>query len=317
MTNTDPSVKCVSIIATAYNDALVLPHFFEKLQSITTTEKEVHYEIIFVNDASTDSSMDILRNTKINFEDMAIISLSRRFGHMNSILAGLNACKGDAAIYVDVDLQDPLELIPQMVSDWLADQELDVIYTTRKTRTGDSPFQLYSTRIAYRLLRRFISFEFPIDSGDYKLISRRVVDHLTQLSEHEPFFRFLVPWMGFKQKQVFYDRGPRFAGKSHFGFLAILRQFVEISLIPFSLLPLRVIAFSCGLGFVLAIAVVFFLVISLVSGTNTTNDIFTALTCIIIFIAFQFVALGVIGLYVGSIFIESKNRPHYIVDRIE
>ena len=124
---------------------------------------------------------------------MTIITLSRRFGHMHSIFAGLRQCRGDAAIYIDADLQDPPSIIPTMVKESLSDERTEVVYTTRRTRTGENPIKLFSTKIAYRLLRKFIPFAVPIDSGDFKLVSRKVINILLEFSETDPFFRFLVP----------------------------------------------------------------------------------------------------------------------------
>ena len=203
-----------------------------------------------------------------------------------------------------------------MVKEWLNDSQTEVVYTTRRTRSGESPIKLFSTKIAYRLLRRFIPFTVPIDSGDFKLVSRKVIDILLTFSETDPFFRFLVPWIGFKQTQLFYDRQARHSGKSHFNAIVILRQFLEISLLPFSLVPIRFTAFACGGAFIFGVGILFFTLVANLSSTREANLEFLLLTLLAL-LAFLSLAVGIIALYLGAIFVESKRRPHYVIDQIE
>ena len=209
----------------------------EKLSSILDSITDIDYEIIYVNDCSTDNSLELLKEESKKNNKIKIINLSRRFGHMPGIMAGLRLCEGDAAIYIDIDLQDPPEIISEMVYYWLK-EKYDVVFTTRKSRR-ESLFMRILTKIGYRILKYSSEIDISKDSGDFRLISRRVIDEYVKLNELNPFFRFLVDFIGFKKKQIFYERIERVKGKTNFSLYKIILQFFEISLVPFSGFPLR------------------------------------------------------------------------------
>src|SRR3989344_746294 len=223
------------------------------------------YELIFVNDASTDSSLQLLLEIAGRDPRVKIISMSRTFGVSQCVLAGMSYARGDAVVYMDADLQDPPEVIPELVKNWR--EGADVVYTTRLDRQGESLFKMWLTKWAYKILRSSSSdFSLPVDSGDFKLLSRRVVRELLQLTEKDPFLRGLVSWIGFKQVSVKYHRDARYAGSTHYPLISLTpwRAFIA-GLASFSVMPLYLSLYfgmliSIGsFSYIIAIIVMFFL----------------------------------------------------------
>jgi len=271
------------------------------------------YELIFVNDASTDSSLQLLLEIAGRDPRVKIISMSRTFGVSQCVLAGMSYARGDAVVYMDADLQDPPEVIPELVKNWR--EGADVVYTTRLDRQGESLFKMWLTKWAYKILRSTSSdFSLPVDSGDFKLLSRRVVRELLQLTEKDPFLRGLVSWIGFKQVSVKYHRDARYAGSTHYPLISLnpWRAFIA-GLASFSVMPLYLSLYfgmliSIGsFSYIIAIIVMFFL------GWNIPG--WSAIMVTVLFLGgVQLLVLGVLGIYLGRVSNEVKNRPNYIVE---
>ena len=230
--------KKLSIIFSFYNEEKNIKKSIHKVSLVLNEIPNLDYELIYVNDDSTDDSLKILKQENLTNNKVKIINLSRRFGHMAGIMAGLKNCIGDAAIYLDIDLQDPPDLIKEMVHSWV-NENYDVVFTTRK-RTEQQWFMKFITKIGYKILEKTSYINMAKDSGDFRLISRKVIDQYVGFKEINPFFRFLVDFIGFKKKQIYYDREVREFGKSNFSLYKIFHQFFEISLVPFSDFPIRI-----------------------------------------------------------------------------
>lgn len=243
--------------------------------------------------------------------------MSRTFGVSVCVMAGLARTKGDVVIYMDCDLQDPPELIPEMLEAWQADDNVDVVHTVRKKRHGESPFKLFITGIGYSILNRYSSLNIPREAGDFKLLSRRVVTHLLKMHEMRPFIRGLVAYVGFKQVFIFYERHARFAGKSKFFVLGkkVVSNFLNSALINFSSVPLEIASY-CGFATILVdILLMIYALSEKIQGKSIPG--WTALMIVILFIsAVQLFSLGAIGLYLHSVHEQSKMRPRYIVSSI-
>ena len=303
--------KKLSIILSFYNEEKNIIPSSEKLTNVLKQIENIDYEIIYVNDCSTDKSLEILVNEHNKNSKIKIINLSRRFGHMPGIMAGLRKCTGDAAIYIDIDLQDPPSVIQEMVNFWI-NENYDVVFTTRKSRSENYFMKLLSS-IGYLILKKTSNIEIIRDSGDFRLISRRVINEYVKFKEINPFFRFIVDYIGFKKKQIFYDREIRLIGKSKFSLLTIFNQFFEISLAPFSDFPIR---FATFFGFI-----TFFVCSIILARTGylfligeqeiSTTSIFGA---ILLFGSFQSLIIGILSIYIGLIHKQTKNRPLYIVE---
>ncbi len=238
----------ISVVLSFRNEEETIPELVSRLEkSLGSTGMD--YELIFVNDASTDRSLEILEGLQATGNKrIKVISMSRAFGYPACVLAGMEMARGDAVAYMDTDLQDPPEIIPEMVRKWRAGA--DIVYTTRLSRAGESAFKMWLTKKAYRALKLFTDIDLPVDSGDFKLLDRRVVDELLKLKEKDPFLRGLICWVGFRQEQIFYKREARFAGKTHYPLFGLgpLKAFVS-GLTSFSLVLLSL---SLIVGFIVS-----------------------------------------------------------------
>jgi dolichol-phosphate mannosyltransferase len=272
------------------------------------------YELIFVNDASNDNSLALLESMSAQDARIKVINMSRTFGVSQCSLAGITYASGRAVITMDADLQDPPEVIPELIDKWR--EGADVVYTVRKSRAGESLVKLKVTRWAYRVLRFTSEIDMPIESGDFKLMSRRVVNSLIRLNEKDPFLRGLVRWVGFKQVPVEYSREARFAGESHFAFYGRKAVWNFMSgVTSFSLVPLHgalLLGFAVSIGAFLYLIGVF---IMKYLGWNLPG--WSAIMATMLFLGgTQLITIGVLGIYVGKIYEEAKGRPNYIVESL-
>lgn len=295
-----------------------MPELIRRLRKVLLAEQTKNaiggYELIFVNDVSTDRSLEILLSEAHNNKDIKIINMSRNFGVSPCVMAGMQYAKGDVLVYMDTDLQDPPELIPEMLRA-RNEQKADVVHTKRKSRDGESRVKLLITKLGYFILKKFSSIDIQPETGDFKLLSRRAVDHLIQLKENRPFVRGLINWIGFKQTTIEYNREKRSAGKTKFPVFGkkVISNFFNSALISFSDAPLKLASF---LGFLMSTGAFFFLiyvVVKKILGHNLPG--WSAIMVTMLFLGgLNLLAIGILGLYVNSIFIETKKRPNFIVE---
>lgn len=309
----------ISVVFSFYNEANVLPELLKRMRAVFAglieQRKIGGYELVFVNDDSKDESEKILRG-ELKQGDIVLANMSRNFGHEEGFMAGMELARGDAVILMDSDLQDPPELIPQMVDAWLADPEAEVVYTTRLKRAGEHPLKMLVTKLGYRLIKYIYSVKIPVDSGDFKLLSRRMVDHLLALKEDKPFIRGMISFVGFKQVPVYYNRDGRFDGAENTKFPILTRRVIyswlDRALISYSDEPLK-LTLICG--FLLsAFSLLYTLVVLVQKLIGGYAPGWPALMCAVLFIGgIQLMMLGFTGLYVGAIFRQTRNRPLYIL----
>lgn len=316
-------VPLLSVVLSFYNEASILPELIGRLRSVLRAEVNRQticgYELIFVNDASTDNSLEILRSELDAGQDIVVVNMSSNFGVSECVLAGMRIAKGDVVVYMDADLQDPPEVIPELLDKWHSDPEIHVVYTTRLSRAGEHPFKLAVTHLGYKFINRISEIDLPENSGDFKLLSRRVMNELILLQEKKPYLRGLVTWIGFKQAQVFYHRAERHDGRENTKRPAlstkVIKYALDTAIISFSDAPLKaslLIGFMISLASLLYIGVV---VIQKLMGWSVPG--WAALMAAILFLGgMQLFMTGVLGLYVNAIFLNSRNRPDYIVDSI-
>ena len=305
--------KKISIIVSFYNEEESIESFITETTQELNKIQELDYEIIFINDCSTDKSLEKLILEREKNNKIKIINLSRRFGPMESIMAGIQMSTGDALVNLDIDLQDPPSLIAEMVKHWREDG-FDVVFSTRTKRHGEPLIKKIISSIGYKILKKFTNIPIEKDSGDFRLISRKVITEYKKFSEVYPFFRFVVDWIGFKRKQIFYERKPRRKGNTkHPLGLGIIYNFFEISFTPFTDAPLRfalifgIISFiAC---FIIMIRTILFFLIG--EPNISTTSLFVA---ILFFGSINSLILGILSVYIGSIFKDSKKRPLYIIE---
>lgn len=304
----------ISVVLSFRNEADNLPELIRRLEAVLSAENEA-YELLFVNDASTDDSLPILLEARRRNASIKIINMSRRFGVTPCVLAGFERAKGDAIIYMDTDLQDPPEVIPRLLEKWRAGA--DIVHTTRTLRRGENPLKMLLTDWAYRLIDLCSDIRILRNTGDFKLISRRAMNELLKLDEFDPFLRGLVAWVGFTQVQVFYERDGRFAGETKFSLLRSVNPYKEFihGVTLFSTLPLY-FALFCGLALSLAsflFLVALILVPLLTLGPSMISWNHILLGVILTINGMTLFTIGILGIYVGRIHREAINRPRFVV----
>ncbi|QHT63075.1 glycosyltransferase family 2 protein [Paenibacillus lycopersici] len=298
-----------SIIIPMYNEEAVIQETYRRLKKVMSAAGQP-YELLFVNDGSKDRSAGIIAEYGYWDETVKLIDFSRNFGHQIAITAGMDYASGDAVIIIDADLQDPPELILQMIDQWREGYE--VVYATRSKRKGESKFKLWSAAAFYRILRASTEIDIPVDTGDFRLMDRKVVDQMKRLPENNRFVRGLVSWVGFRQTSIMYDRDERLAGETKYP----LRRMIKLCLdgiTSFSYKPLKLAGYMgaalSGIGFVFLLYVLY-----LAAFTHSTMKGWPSLMGILlIFNGFILLMLGILGEYVGRIYDETKGRPLYIV----
>jgi len=303
-------VPLVSVVFSFRNEQENIPPLLERLVAMFAP-LPVDYELIFVNDASTDASLRILAAAHAANPRVKVVTLARRFGVAEGVRAGMAAARGDAVVYMDADLQDPPEVIPQLIDAW--QKGADVVHTVRTRRRGESAMKMALTALAYRIIRAGSSIQLPVDAGDFKLLSRRAVNHLLGLNESDPYLRGLVTWIGFTQVLIPYERAARHGGTTHFPFFSRNPwKTFALGLTSFSFMPIYVcLALAAGGLTVAAITLAAGLVMWFNGSLHTDAVLFLGL--ITFFWATTVGAIGAVGVYVIPIYKDTRGRPQYIV----
>lgn len=300
----------VSIIVPCYDEEEVIGETYRRINAVI----EEGDEMVFINDGSRDRTLLKLSDLAAKDIRVKVISLSRNFGHQAAVTAGLNHCSGDAAFIIDADLQDPPELFPMMM-DVLVAEQCQVVYGVRKSRNGETWFKKFSAWMYYKVLNRLSDVPLPKDTGDFRLIDRKVIDEFRKLKEKNKYVRGLISWVGFKQCPFYYDRAPRIAGETKYPLGKMLR-FASTGLLYFTKKPLS-IAMAMGfvsilVGLVLAIYVI---VMKTAEPQKVVPGWASTIITIIFFGGIQLLSMGVLGKYLASVFDEVKDRPEYIIER--
>ena len=306
-------MKKISVIIPMYYVEEVAEECYKRMTFVLQNIENYDYEIICINDGSKDKTLTILENLAIKDKRLKVLSFSRNFGHQCAVTAGLKFVTGDVIVIIDADLQDPPELIPEMLKLWEAGN--DVIYGKRKTRDGESVFKLFTAKMFYKTLNALSDVEIPKDTGDFRLVDRKVVDTINSLPEHNKFLRGLFSWVGYKQIPFQYERKERFAGKTKYPLKKMLKLASD-GIISFSTKPLKIVG---GLG-ILSIVISFILLIyALISYIFKLNNLSAGWTSLMLGITFfagvQLLSLWIMSEYIARIYDESKNRPQYIIEK--
>ena len=300
----------ISIIAPCYNEEETIEQFLRRVEEILTQINEP-YEIVFINDGSKDNTLNVLLNAKQNFKNIRIINFSRNFGKEAALTAGLDKARGEAAIPIDVDLQDPPELIKDLVAKWR--EGYDVVLAKRADRTSDSFAKRVSADLFYKLNGKISNVDIPNNVGDFRLMSKRVVEALKQLPENQRFMKGLFAWVGFKTTVIEYVREKREAGQSSFNGWK-LWNFALDGITSFSTLPLRIWLYIGALVSFLSFLYGSFIILkTLIFGVDLPG--YASLAVIMLFLGgIQLIGIGILGEYIGRIYSESKRRPSYIIE---
>lgn len=310
--------KVLSVVVPCFNEEAVIHETFKQLVAECSRICRLHdmsYEIIFVNDGSKDNTLSLLHALHAGHTDsvgqIKVLALARNFGHQIALSAGLKMATGHAIVAIDADLQDPPEVIEQMVERWK--MGVDVVYGMRSRRDGESAFKLFTAKCFYKLLRKLTRVEIPLDTGDFRLVSRRALDVFNQMPERQRFIRGMIPWIGFKQEAVLYNRSKRFAGETKYPFTKMLRLALD-GLTSFSNAPLQTAYLT---GFFVAALCVLYAIVIIVRKFFIGYPVegWSSLMVIVLFLgAVQLITVGILGDYIGRIYEEVKKRPLFIID---
>lgn len=299
-----------SVVVPIYNEAEVLPTLYQRLTAVMV-EMGRPYEIIFVNDGSTDDSAALLRDLRAGDSRVKLVSLSRNFGHQIAITAGLDYSSGNPVIVMDGDLQDPPEVIPELVAQWEAGYE--IVFAVRASRNGERLFKRATAAAYYRILRRLTTTQIPVDAGDFRLMSRMAVDALKPIRERNRFVRGLVGWIGFRYTSITYVRDSRYAGTTKYPLTRMLK-FALNGIFSFSFLPLQLATYlGLAVSFV-SFAYIAYAVWLKLFTTRVVQGWASVIVAVLFMGGVQLVSLGIIGEYIGRIYEEVKQRPLYLVD---
>ncbi|TLF38317.1 glycosyltransferase family 2 protein [Lacticaseibacillus zeae] len=294
----------VSIVLPVYNESAGIGETIKELANYVRARPE-RYELIFVNDGSTDDSADQIRAAVAKNPTIRLVDFSRNFGHQLAITAGIRYASGDAVVVMDADLQDPPRVIPEMLAHWR--EGYDVVYGKRRKRSGETWFKKLTAETFYRVLKAVTSIDIPVDTGDFRLMDRRVVNVLKQMNEQDPYVRGMVSWVGYKQVAVEYDRQERTAGKTHYPLRKMLHLAMN-GITSFSTVPLTIANWLSG--FFLLVAVVTTFVSLLLGRLSLLTWVISATFFVGAGVTFT---IGLLGNYIGRMFAESRHRPLYIV----
>jgi dolichol-phosphate mannosyltransferase len=301
----------ISIVAPVYNEEAVLPELYRRVAAVMDESGEL-WEMVLVDDGSRDRSAAQI--ARLHEQDSRVkgISFSRNFGFQVAATAGLHHARGDAVILTDADLQDPPEVYPEMIAQWR--EGYDVVYGIRASREGETWFKLFTAKLFYRLIYRITSIDIPLDTGDFRLMDRRVVDAIARMPERNRFLRGMVPWVGFRQTGITYNRASRYAGESKFNSVRKMLPFAVDAITSFSYLPLQLAMF---LGFIIAalsgVAIFVVILLRLLGPGTPLSGQATTLVAVLFLGGVQLISLGIIGEYLGRIYDEVKGRPMYLV----
>lgn len=300
-----------SIVAPVYNEEPVLHRLYERIREVMDGVGEA-WELVLVDDGSRDRSAEIIGELHAQDPRVRGVSFSRNFGFQVAVTAGLDQTRGDAVILTDADLQDPPEVIPDMIAKWR--EGYDVVYGVRGNRVGETWFKKFTAKAFYRTIDSITGIDIPLDTGDFRLMDRRVVNVIGDMKERNRFLRGMVPWVGFKQTGVKYERHARYAGDSKFNSVRRMLPFALDAITSFSYFPLQLaMYFGFIIAFLSAVAIVLVFVLRLMNGELSGQA--TTLAAVLFLGGIQLISLGIIGEYIGRIYDEVKGRPLYLIDR--
>lgn len=304
--------KLVTILVPAYNEQEVLHLLYDRLEKLMNENTNYDFEVLLVNDGSKDKTFEIMQELRKKDKRFCYLSLSRNFGKETAMIAGLDYCKGDAVVIIDADLQDPPELIPEMIKYW--EEGYDDVYAKRKSREGETWLKKFTSKMYYRVLQGFTRIEIQKDTGDFRLLDRRCVEALKSMRENQRYTKGLFSIIGYNKKEILYDRDPRAAGQTKWNYGKLIDLSID-GITSFTTSPLRWAALiGCGVSVIGFVYMLYIIIKTIVTGIDVPG--YASLMVVILFLGgIQLIFLGIIGEYLGRTFNESKHRPLYFIER--
>lgn len=304
--------KLVTVLVPAYNEQDVLHLLYGRLKTIMDEQTNYNFEVLFVNDGSKDETLKIIQDLRKTDNRICYLNLSRNYGKETAMMAGFDYAKGDCVIIIDADLQDPPELIPQMLEYW--EQGYDDVYAKRKSRKGETFLKKFTSKMYYKTLQGMTNIEIQKDTGDFRLLDRRCVEALKQIRESQRYTKGLFSWIGYNKKEILFDRDPRAAGQTKWNYGKLINLSID-GLTSFTTSPLR---WAAIIGLLVSFAGFIYMLVIIFKTIFYGIDVpgYSSTLVVILFLGgIQLIFLGVIGEYLGRAFYETKNRPLYFVDR--
>ena len=301
----------ITILIPTYNEEEVLNHLYLRITEVINQIDSYEFEILFINDGSMDKSLSIMKDLRAKDERVSYVNLSRNFGKEISMIAGLDYAKGDAVIIMDADLQDPPELVPEMIKYW--ELGYDDVYAKRRSRSGESWLKKGTSSFFYKILQKFTKIDIQENTGDFRLLDRRCIEALKQLRETQRYTKGMFSWIGYNKKELLFDRDPRAAGETKWNYRNLINLAIE-GITSFTIAPLRI---SSLFGFIISIFSFIYMIWIITKTLLYGKDVagYPSLMTVMLFLGgIQLISLGIIGEYLGRIFNETKNRPLYFVD---
>lgn len=305
-------MKKISIIIPAYNEEESLPFLIERINKLMNSlEDKYDFEILFINDGSKDRTLELIKEYRDKDKRICYVDFARNFGKEIAMKAGIDYCTGECAIFLDADLQDPPELIPELIKYW--EEGYDDVYARRKSRKGETLLKKITSKMYYRILQALTPVEIQVDTGDFRLLDRRCINVLKALKENQRCSKSLFSWIGYKKKAVFYDRDPRIAGKTKWNYGKLFNLAID-GITSFTTSPLRISAFLSIPTFLMLIGYLIYVIIKCIRIQEAIQAFQATILLILFFSGIQILLFGIVGEYLGRIFNESKARPLYLVN---
>ncbi len=304
-------MKKISIIVPAYNEEESLPFLYERLTKLIDSIENYEFEVLFINDGSKDRTLEIIKELRQKDERFCYVNLSRNFGKEVAMMAGLDYAKGDAVIFIDADLQDPPELIPELIKYW--EEGYDDVYAKRKSRDGETFVKKFTSKMYYKILQKMSRVEIQEDTGDFRLLDRRCVNALKKLRESQRCSKSMFSWIGYNKKEVLFDRDARIAGKTKWNYKKLVDLAID-GITSFTTSPLRLATYISIPTFIMLVIYAVYIVIKCFAIKEMVHAYQAIILLILFFSGVQILLFGIVGEYLGRIFNETKNRPLYLVD---
>ena len=304
-------MKKISIIIPAYNEEESLPILYERLQKLMDENSNYEFEVLFVNDGSKDKTIQIIKDLREKDKRICYVDFSRNFGKEIAMIAGIDYATGDAVVFMDADLQDPPELIPELIKYW--EEGYDDVYARRSSRKGETWLKKFTSKMYYRVLQSLTRVPIQKDTGDFRLLDRRCVNALKKLRESQRNTKSMFSWIGYNKKEVLYERDPRIAGKTKWNYMKLIDLAID-GITSFTTSPLRLSTYLSIPTFLMLIIYFIYVIIKCITK-NVAMEAFQAIILLILFFSgVQILLFGIMGEYLGRIFNETKNRPLYFVN---
>ncbi len=304
-------MKKISIIIPAYNEEESLPYLYERLEKVISSIENYEFEILFVNDGSKDNTIKLIKEYREKDKRISYVDFSRNFGKELAMIAGLDYATGDGVIFMDADLQDPPELIPEMIKYW--EEGYDDVYAQRKSRAGESFLKKFTSKMYYKVLQALTPVEIQKDTGDFRLLDRRCVNALKKLRETDRNSKSMFSWIGYKKKAIMYDRDPRVAGKTKWNYKKLVNLAID-GITSFTTSPLRISTYIAIPTFLALFIYLIYVIIKCIRFSVAVQAYQAIILLVLFFSGVQILLFGIIGEYLGRIFNTSKNRPLYLVN---